>query len=391
MPTVTSSTVNTVQQTNAVMVTDSDVRQGLDVLNTRLQEMQKKSDENMAKLWGKTAEALNGVLRSIKETQKTNDNLASAMGELSKQISSSKSSQQPTPGTHPQTVPQNQNQNFPLPAQNGTNALPAMASSGRGNGSQGSKYDQSRTPVGTQAENFNTSEGENQFYTDCGISDVVYFNGMLDDIVEIVNDVIASKEKVLMAVQSGTMGVLGDYLSNSLFNLIKHKEKTTDKRSLFFFLALREYLLSQFAVGTQHIHNLVNVHLLHVLTGRLQVLARIEMIRMLSQILAHSSRHGQTRVRVDIDLANSTLRSFSQLLFGDTHSVGQIAAKLVDGVDLVLRHGRRTVEYDGEAGQFLLNLSQHIESQWRGDEFASLRITSTLLGFELICTMRSSD
>ena len=154
MPTVTSSTVNTVQQTNAVMVTDSDVRQGLDVLNTRLQEMQKKSDENMAKLWGKTAEALNGVLRSIKETQKTNDNLASAMGELSKQISGSKSSQQPVQGTHPQTVPQNQNQNFPLPSQNGTNALPAMANSGRGNGSQGSKYDQSRTPVGTQAENF---------------------------------------------------------------------------------------------------------------------------------------------------------------------------------------------------------------------------------------------
>ena len=153
MPTVTSSTVNTVTQTNSVLVTDNDVRQGIDVLNTRLQEMQKKSDENMAKLWGKTAEALNGVLRSIKETQKTNDALASAMGELSKQISN-KNSQQSQPGTQTPNPQPAQPPSTPLPSQNGTNALPAMSDSGKGNGSNGSKYDQSRTPVGTQAENF---------------------------------------------------------------------------------------------------------------------------------------------------------------------------------------------------------------------------------------------
>lgn len=49
----------------------------------------------------------------------------------------------------------------------------------------------------TQEEEFNTSEGINQFYTDCGISDVVYFNGMLDDIVDICNEVVDSKVKVL--------------------------------------------------------------------------------------------------------------------------------------------------------------------------------------------------
>lgn len=153
MPTVTSSTVNAVTQTNAVMVTDNDVRQGIDALNTRLQEMQKKSDENMAKLWGKTAEALNGVLRSIKETQKTNDALASAMGELSKQISS-KNSQQSQPNAQTPNPQPIRTQGSLLSSQNGNDALPAMANSGRGNGSNGSKYDQSRTPVGTQAENF---------------------------------------------------------------------------------------------------------------------------------------------------------------------------------------------------------------------------------------------
>jgi len=48
-----------------------------------------------------------------------------------------------------------------------------------------------------QGEDFNTLEGINQFYTDCGISDVVYFNSMVDDVVDICEEVIASKEKVL--------------------------------------------------------------------------------------------------------------------------------------------------------------------------------------------------
>lgn len=53
------------------------------------------------------------------------------------------------------------------------------------------------TSLTTQGEAFSTSEGINQFYTDCGISDVIYFNGMVDDVVDICNEVIASKEKVL--------------------------------------------------------------------------------------------------------------------------------------------------------------------------------------------------
>ena len=56
--------------------------------------------------------------------------------------------------------------------------------------------------------------------------------------------------------------------------------------------------LSQLAVRTEHIHNLVDIHLLHVLTSGLQILTRIEVSRMLSQVLADSSSHSQTRVRV---------------------------------------------------------------------------------------------
>ena len=73
-----------------------------------------------------------------------------------------------------------------------------------------------------------------------------------------------------------------------------HKKKLLTARSLFYRVSLG--LLSQFAVRTQHVHNLVDVQLLHVLTSGLQILARIEVIGMLSQMLTNGSGHSQTRV-----------------------------------------------------------------------------------------------
>ena len=54
-------------------------------------------------------------------------------------------------------------------------------------------------------------------------------------------------------------------------------------------LLVFEVGLSELAVRTEHIHNLVDVHLLHVLASGLQILARIEVIGMLSQILTDGS------------------------------------------------------------------------------------------------------
>ena len=98
--------------------------------------------------------------------------------------------------------------------------------------------------------------------------------------------------------------------------------------------------MCELAIASEHIHNLVDVHLLHVLAGGLQILARIEVSRMLSQVLADGSSHGETRVRVDVDLADSALGSLAELLLGNTDGSVELAAKLVDGVHLVHRNGR---------------------------------------------------
>ena len=117
----------------------------------------------------------------------------------------------------------------------------------------------------------------------------------------------------------------------------------------------------ELVVATQHVYNLVHVHLLHVLASGLQILARIEMTGVLVEVLADGSCHGETRVRVDVDLANSALACFAELLFGNTHCIGELATMSVDGIYLVLRNGAGTVEYDGETRKLLLDLVQNVE------------------------------
>ena len=51
----------------------------------------------------------------------------------------------------------------------------------------------------------------------------------------------------------------------------------------------------------------VHVELLHLLAGRPQVFAGIGLCRFVGQHQTHGGRHGQTAVRVDVDLANREL------------------------------------------------------------------------------------
>ena len=63
-----------------------------------------------------------------------------------------------------------------------------------------------------------------------------------------------------------------------------------------------EIILLDLVLRTENVNDLVNVHLLHVLTSGLQILAGIEVTRILSEVLADSCGHSQTRVRVDVNL-----------------------------------------------------------------------------------------
>ena len=49
------------------------------------------------------------------------------------------------------------------------------------------------------------------------------------------------------------------------------------------------------------------------------------------------------------------------------------------------------MEHDGESGELLLDLVQHIECQWRRNQAASLRVACALLGLELVSTVAGTD
>ena len=79
------------------------------------------------------------------------------------------------------------------------------------------------------------------------------------------------------------------------------------------------------------------VKLLHLVTGRSEVLSWIELTWLLREDLTDSGGHGKAGVRVDVDLAYSALGGLTKLILRDTYSVRKLATVLVDDIDIFLR------------------------------------------------------
>ena len=88
----------------------------------------------------------------------------------------------------------------------------------------------------------------------------------------------------------------------------------------------------------KNILDLVAIEVNHVLTSLTAVLTWVEVLWVLSQCLTNTCCESKTRVRVDIDLANSALRSLSQLILWDTNCIWQLTTELVDDINILLRN-----------------------------------------------------
>ena len=133
------------------------------------------------------------------------------------------------------------------------------------------------------------------------------------------------------------------------------------------------------------------IELLHVVASGSEVLAGVELTGLLNEDLADGSGHGQTRVGVDVDLANGRCGSLAELFFGDTHCVGELTTVLVDGVHFFLGHRRRTVEHDGECGELLFDSSEHVECEGGRNETTGLGVAGALFGLELVSTVARTN
>ena len=149
--------------------------------------------------------------------------------------------------------------------------------------------------------------------------------------------------------------------------------------------------LLELVVRAEDLDDLVDVELLHRLARRSEVLARVEVLWMLGEVLADRRRHREARVGVDVDLAHRALRRLAQLLLGNADRVGELAAELVDRVDVLLRDAGRAVEDDREAGELLLDGLEDVERERGRDELARLLVARALLGLELVGAVRGAD
>ena len=135
----------------------------------------------------------------------------------------------------------------------------------------------------------------------------------------------------------------------------------------------------------------MDVHLLHVVTRRSEVLARIEVTGILGKVLADSSSHREARVTVDIDLADGALGGLAELRLRNADSVRKLAAELVDCINLILRNAGRSVKNDREAGELLFDSLEDVESKRRRNELAGLLVNRALLARELVSAVAGAD
>ena len=96
--------------------------------------------------------------------------------------------------------------------------------------------------------------------------------------------------------------------------------------------------LGKFVVRAKHFLNLVAIKLNHKVACRTAILTWVKLCRLLVEYLTNSSGESKTRVRVDINLTNSTLSSLTKLLFWNTYCIWQLTTVSVDDINILLRN-----------------------------------------------------
>src|SRR5687768_13120907 len=98
--------------------------------------------------------------------------------------------------------------------------------------------------------------------------------------------------------------------------------------------------------AAQDVANLVSHQLLHAIASGSQILAGIKFLGTLGKDFADSGGHGQTQVRVDIDLGAAGATSHFDVGFGDAGGIfTHLAAVFVDLADNIFGHAGGTVQH----------------------------------------------
>ena len=140
------------------------------------------------------------------------------------------------------------------------------------------------------------------------------------------------------------------------------------------------------AVRTENVNDLMLNHILNLGTSYGEVASGVEYGGLVCEYAADTCGHSKADIGVDVDLTNCHGCSLSELLLGNTDSVGHLAAEGVDLSNKVLRNAGCAVKNDRESGKSLFDLLENIEAE-RGRNKDALLVSGTLLGSELVCAV----
>ena len=85
-------------------------------------------------------------------------------------------------------------------------------------------------------------------------------------------------------------------------------------------------------------------HAAYSVPCRSEVLTRIEISRMLNEVLTNRSRHGQSEVSIDIYLADTVLCSFCYHFLRNALRAGDLSAVLVAELNELRQYSRSAVK-----------------------------------------------
>src|SRR5918998_2002671 len=102
---------------------------------------------------------------------------------------------------------------------------------------------------------------------------------------------------------------------------------------------------------------------LHRGPSRLQIVAGIELRRVLGEGLADRTRRGQTQVGVDVDLPHAVLDALLYLSHRDAPRGLYVAAILVDNVDELFGYAGGAVHYEVRGRKTLVDLLDDVHGQ----------------------------
>ena len=147
---------------------------------------------------------------------------------------------------------------------------------------------------------------------------------------------------------------------------------------------------SSAVLGTENFLDLVLNELFDVRTAISAILTRIKVLRMSEEVLADTSRHSEAQIGVDVDLADCGLSGLAELVLRNADSIVELAAVLVDDLDVLRDNRGSAMENDRELRDLLLDLCEDVETELRRYENA-VSIARALLRFELECAMGRAD